>query len=58
MPSSALRETPVTQPAPQEADNHLGMMGDGTQEQNLNQNGSPEARITEDDVDAAFKKSD
>lgn len=36
---------------------HPGMMGDGTEEQNLNQKGKPEARITQDDVDAAFKKS-
>jgi hypothetical protein len=33
-----------------------GMMGDGTEEQNLNQQGNPGARITQDDVDAAFKK--
>ena len=37
---------------------HLGMMGDGTEEQNLNQQGNPEARITQDDVDEAFKKPD
>ncbi|WAJ30535.1 Rmf/CrpP family protein [Antarcticirhabdus aurantiaca] len=33
---------------------HPGMMGDGTEEQNLNQRGNPEARISEDEVDAAF----
>ena len=37
---------------------HASMMGDGTEEQNLNQTGNPGARITQDDVDAAFKKSD
>ena len=37
---------------------HPGMMGDGTEEQNLNQQGNPEARITQDDVDEAFKKPD
>jgi hypothetical protein len=37
---------------------HPGMMGDGTEEQNLNQQGTPGARVTQDDVDAAFKKSD
>ena len=37
---------------------HAGMMGDGTEEQNLNQKGNPEVRITQDDVDAAFKKPD
>ena len=33
---------------------HPGMMGDGTEEQNLNQRGNPSARITEDEVQAAF----
>ncbi len=33
---------------------HPGMMGDGTEEQNLNQRGNPKARITEDEVDAVF----
>jgi hypothetical protein len=46
-------------PRKQQAKNlHPGMMGDGTEEQNLNQKGNPEARVTQDDVDAAFKKSD
>jgi len=35
---------------------HPGMMGDGTEEQNLGQPGNPAARIKEDEVDAAFKK--
>ena len=33
---------------------HPEMMGDGTEEQNLNQVGNPSARITEADVKAAF----
>ena len=33
---------------------HPGMMGDGTEEQNLNQKGNPEARITEAEVQEAF----
>jgi hypothetical protein len=33
---------------------HLGMMGDGTEEQNLGQRGDPAKRIKEDEVDAAF----
>lgn len=37
---------------------HPGMMGDGTEEQNLNQQGNPEARITQVDIDEAFKKPD
>jgi hypothetical protein len=35
---------------------HPGMMGDGTEEQNLGERGDPAARIKEDDVDAAFGK--
>jgi len=36
-------------------DPHPGMMGDGTEEQNLNQKGDPTKRITEKEVDDAFK---
>jgi hypothetical protein len=35
---------------------HPGMMGDGTEEQNLGQHGNPAARIKKDEVDAAFTK--
>ena len=35
---------------------HPGMMGDGTEEQNLGQPGNPAARIKKDGVDAAFGK--
>ncbi|WP_174241415.1 hypothetical protein [Caulobacter sp. S45] len=31
-----------------------GVLGDGTEEQNLGQPGNPKARITEEEVDAAF----
>ena len=31
-----------------------GMMGDGTEEQNLGQPGNPAARIKQDEVDEAF----
>lgn len=31
-----------------------GVMGDGTEEQNLGQPGDPGARITEEEVEAAF----
>ena len=37
-------------------DPHPGMMGDGTEEQNLGQPGNPDARIKKDEVDAAFDK--
>jgi hypothetical protein len=35
---------------------HVGMMGDGTEEQNLGQPGNPAARIKKGEVDAAFTK--
>jgi hypothetical protein len=38
------------------ATSHPGMMGDGTEEQNLDQSGNPAARIRKDEVDAAFAK--
>lgn len=34
-----------------------GVLGDGTEEQNLNQPGDPSKRITEDEVDDAFGKN-
>ena len=37
------------------AEKHPGMMGDGTEEQNLGQKGDPSARITEAEVKEAFK---
>ncbi len=46
-------KTPDTAKKP---DKHPGMMGDGTEEQNLNQPGNPDARIKKDEVDAAFSK--
>ncbi len=38
------------------ATSHPGMMGDGTEEQNLGQPGDPKARIKKNEVDAAFAK--
>ena len=38
------------------AEQHVGMMGDGTEEQNLGQPGDPAARITQAEVEAAFSK--
>jgi hypothetical protein len=35
---------------------HVGMMGDGTEEQNLGQPGNAAARIKKDEVAAAFAK--
>ena len=35
---------------------HPGMMGDGTEEQNLGQRGNPSARIKKKEVAAAFGK--
>jgi hypothetical protein len=39
---------------PQADTAHPGMMGDGTEEQNLDERGNPAARIKKDEVDAAF----
>jgi hypothetical protein len=33
------------------------MMGDGTEEQNLNERGNPSARIKKSEIDAAFEKA-
>ena len=44
--SCDLKKSPNTSPD--------GMLGDGTEEQNLNQPGNPAARIEKDEVDAAF----
>jgi hypothetical protein len=38
------------------AEKHPGMMGDGTEEQNLGQPGNPAARIKKGEVDVAFAK--
>jgi hypothetical protein len=35
---------------------HPGMMGDGTEEQNLGERGDPSARIKKKDVEEAFAK--
>ena len=43
-----------TKPAP----SHPGMMGDGTEEQNLNEPGDPSARIKAEEVEAAFGKTE
>ena len=37
---------------------HPGMLGDGTEEQNLSEPGDPSARIKEDEVGAAFGKTE
>ena len=36
------------------ADQHIGMLGDGSEEQNLNQAGNPSARISISEVSEAF----
>lgn len=36
---------------------HPGMMGDGTEEQNLGEAGIPKSRIKKDEVEAAFEKA-
>ena len=50
----------TSKPNPKDSKNspaqHPGMMGDGTEEQNLDQPGTPAARIKKEEVDAAFTK--
>ena len=48
--------TPPRDNAKKTAVPHPGMMGDGTEEQNLNETGNPAARIKKEDVTAAFAK--
>jgi hypothetical protein len=50
------KTAPASDPKKVPGEKHPGMMGDGTEEQNLNQPGNPAARIKKDDVDAAFAK--
>ena len=59
--STVSRSRAIAKPKPEmtneQANNpNTGMMGDGTEEQNLNQQGNPGARINQDEVDEAFKK--
>jgi hypothetical protein len=56
MSNKADSKPPHQDNAKKPATSHPGMMGDGTEEQNLGQPGNPAARIKEDEVDAAFKK--
>jgi hypothetical protein len=42
---------------PKSGVSHPGMMGDGTEEQNLNEPGDPKARISRKEVEEAFKKA-
>jgi hypothetical protein len=51
----------MTKKPPQKRDkksgiSHPGMMGDGTEEQNLNERGNQAARIKRDEVEIAFNK--
>jgi len=48
-----MADQPQTEPY---VEKHPGMMGDGTEEQNLGQPGDPAARIKKDEVDAAFAR--
>ena len=41
---------------PGAAASYPGMLGDETEEQNLDQPGNPDARITEDEVKEAFER--
>jgi hypothetical protein len=51
------KKPPIPKDTDKQADiPHPGMMGDGTEEQNLGERGNPAARIKKDEVDAAFGK--
>ncbi len=45
LPEDTKKQTDIVRP---------GMMGDGTEEQNLSERGNPAARITEDEVKDSF----
>ena len=59
-----LKEIPVTNkptisvPSKEAKIGHPGMMGDGTEEQSLNEPGDPSVRIKSEEVDAAFGKKE
>jgi hypothetical protein len=48
-------DTPKSSKAPKIT--HPGMMGDGTEEQNLGETGIPKSRIKKGEVEAAFEKT-
>jgi hypothetical protein len=57
--TSAKSKTATKSPAKKSAPKKVsrpGMMGDGTEEQNLGQRGNPSARIKQGEVKAAFGK--
>jgi len=56
MTNKADSKPPHQDNAKKPATSHPGMMGDGTEEQNLGQPGNPAVRIKKDEVDAAFAK--
>lgn len=53
--SSNPRDSKNSQSGKKGGVSHPGMMGDGTEEQNLSERGDPSARIKESDVKTAFK---
>ena len=46
----------ISVPSKPDRISHPGMMGDGTEEQNLGERGNPAARVRKKDVVAAFDK--
>ena len=52
------KKTPAPQKTKKRAKvTHPGMMGDGTEEQNLGQRGNPAARIKKNEVTAALRQA-
>jgi hypothetical protein len=50
------KKAPARKKTKKQAIAHPGMMGDGTEEQNLGERGNPAARIKRKEVAAAFGK--
>ncbi|MGO9700101.1 MAG: hypothetical protein ACLPX7_12680 [Xanthobacteraceae bacterium] len=50
------KKAPARKKTGKQAIAHPGMMGDGTEEQNLGERGNPAARIKKKEVTAAFGK--
>jgi hypothetical protein len=48
----------ISVPSKPDKISHPGMMGDGTEEQNLNEQGDPALRIKSDELNVAFGKKE
>jgi hypothetical protein len=53
-----ISKPPISVPSKPDKISHPEMMGDETEEQNLNEKGDPALRIKSDEVEAAFGKKE